>query len=120
MFSKDSLKMPKLDMDKFDFSDAANKFWEILKLNKKVIAEVAGNEKYNAAAMIFITLGAFGEPLGLALFGGRFFDVTIRADFGSALMIAIAGIVLMLLILYISPLTNLYFLFVCLLIIFNP
>lgn len=99
--SKDLLKMPKIEMSDFDFRDALNKFWQILKLNKKVFSEVAGNEKYNAAALVFLMLGAVAEPLGLYLFGTRVWGVTIKSDFAGALVLALLGLVFVFFLLYI-------------------
>ena len=67
--ASDALAIPKFDFTKLDFAGAFGKLVEICKLNKKVIDEVANDEKYNSISLVFLAIGAAAGPLFFLIFG---------------------------------------------------
>jgi len=68
----DALAIPKFDFTKLDFAGAFGKLIEICKLNKKVINEVANDEKFNSISLVFLVIGAAAGPLFFLIFGISF------------------------------------------------
>lgn len=89
----DSMKMPKMDMKDMNIGNAFQQFLGIMKLDKKVIAEVAANEKGGVAAALFLVVGVAVTPLLQAIMGIRVFNTVVRPDMTSTLMGIVGGLV---------------------------
>lgn len=89
----DSMKMPKMDMKDMNVGNAFQQFLGIVKLDKKVIAEVAANEKGGPAAALFLVIGVAATPLLQAIMGIRVFNTVIRPDITSTLMGIVGGLI---------------------------
>jgi hypothetical protein len=76
----DALAIPKFDFTKLDFAGAFAKLIEICKLNKKVIEEVANDEKFNSISLVFLAIGAAAGPLFFLIFGISFGNYVLRPD----------------------------------------
>ncbi len=99
--NNDALKMPKICGKDFNFSKALKDLVGVLKLDKKVIDEVANDVKGGFNALVFLIVGAIAGPLGFLLFGLDFGFMTWRPDVGSQLIAMVLMIAL-----------NLFFIFV--------
>lgn len=100
----DQMKLPKINMSRLDFKNALGKCLGILKLDRKIIEEVAVSEKYNAAALVFLILGAVAGPIGQSISGMRQANIVVRMDFGSAFLSALIAVIVALFGVYIISL----------------
>lgn len=88
------LKIPKMDFSHLDFAGGFKKFLAIVQLDKKVVEEVATDEKMNAMAAIYLLIGSIASPLAMFIFGVRLFGVAVRADLVSTLISAVVAVVM--------------------------
>lgn len=89
----DSMKMPKMDMKDMNVGNAFQQFLGIIRLDKKVIEQVAVNEKGGPAAALFLFVGVALTPLLQAIMGIRVFNTVIRPDMTSTLMTIVGALV---------------------------
>ncbi|HLG25460.1 MAG TPA: Yip1 family protein [Candidatus Gracilibacteria bacterium] len=98
------MKMPKMDMKDLNVGGAFQKFLGLLKLDKKVIEEVANDEKGGVSAALFLLVGVVAGPLVGWLVGVRVLGVTVRVDLGVMLGQVVFALVISVLTIFITTL----------------